>query len=248
VPAIEWKFNRNSLGKSEMIVMDILANNNWERPVYFASLGHTGTLGLEDFVQLEGFAYRLVPIKSRSIGRFEAGRIESNILYENLMNKFRWGAMNDPEVYLDDFHVRTMSIVRLRNRFIQLADELISRRDTARAIAVLDRCLELTPDEKIPYDHTIIQIANAYYKCNQIDKANGLVIQLRDKCSENLAYYLDQQQHFIASINDQVMYNFQIIQNLMMMTNTFNQPEISASLDSLSASRYEVYTRKSSAP
>jgi hypothetical protein len=247
VPAIEWKFNRNSLGKSEMIVLDILANNNWERPVYFASLGHTGTLGLEDFVQLEGFAYRLVPIKSRSIGRFEAGRIDSDILYENLMHKFRWGAMNDPDVYLDDFHVRTMSIVRLRNRFIQLADELIIRRDTAKAIAVLDRCLELTPDEKIPYDHTIIQIANAYYKCNQIDKANNLVIQLRDKCSENLAYYLDQKQHFIASINDQVMYNFQIIQNLMMMTNTFNQPELSASLDSLSTSQYEVYTRKSSA-
>jgi len=246
VPAIEWKFSRNSLGKSELIVMDILANNNWERPVYFASLGQTGTLGLEDFVQLEGFAYRLVPIKSRSIGRFEAGRIESNLLYENLMHKFRWGAMNDPKVYLDDFHVRTMSIVRLRNRFIQLADELISRRDTAKAIEVLDRCLELTPDEKIPYDHTIIQIANAYYKCSQIDKANDLVIKLKDKCNGNLAYYLDQKQHFIASINDQVMYNFQILQNLMMMTNTFNQTGISASLDSVSTKQYEVFTRKTS--
>ena len=65
------------MGKSELIVLDILANNNWERPIYFASLGHEGTLGLEDYMQLEGFAYRLVPIKSQSSNRYEAGRIES---------------------------------------------------------------------------------------------------------------------------------------------------------------------------
>ena len=69
--------------------------------------------------------------------------LKADLLYENLMNKFRWGGMNDPKVYLDDFHVRTISIVRLRTRFIQLADELINRDDTARAIQVLDRCMEL---------------------------------------------------------------------------------------------------------
>ena len=102
-------------------------NNNWERPVYFASLGHEGTLGLENYMQLEGFAYRLVPIQSQSIGRYEAGRIETELLYDNLMNKFRWGGMNDPNVYLDDFHVRTISVIRLRTRFIQLANALINK-------------------------------------------------------------------------------------------------------------------------
>ena len=175
VPAIEWKFNRNSMGKSELIVLDILANNNWKRPVYFASLGHEGTLGLEDYMQLEGFAYRLVPIQTQSIGRYEAGRIERNCCMNNLMNKFRWGGMNDPNVYLDDFHVRTTSIVRLRTRFIQLANELINEGDTARAIQVLDRCMEFTPDEKIPFDYNIIQVASAYYQCEPFDKGNALV-------------------------------------------------------------------------
>ena len=134
LPAIEWKFNRNNLGKSELAVLDILANNHWKRPVYFASLGHEGTLGLEDYMQLEGFAYRLVPIKSPASNRYEAGRIEPDLLYENLMNKFRYGGMNDPNVYLDDFHVRTISIIRLRTRFIQLAAELIHPGDTARGL------------------------------------------------------------------------------------------------------------------
>jgi hypothetical protein len=244
VPAIEWRLTRNSLGKSELIVLDILANNNWERPVYYASIGHEGTLGLEDFMQLEGFAYRLVPIKSESIGRFEAGRVESNLLYENLMNRFRWDGINDPDVYLDDFHVRTTSIVRIRNRFIQLAEELISQHDTSKAVKVLDRCLDLTPNDKIPFDHTLIQIANTYYRCNQIEKANILVLKLGDLCNEKISYYLDQKQGFISSINDQIVYNFQILQNLIVICNNFNQTELSTKLDSLSTDQYKIYSTK----
>jgi hypothetical protein len=244
VPAIDWKFSRNSMGKSEIAVLDILANNNWKRPVYFASLGHEGTLGLEDYMQLEGFAYRLVPIFTHSLGRYEAGRVQTDLLYDNLMNKYNYGHMNDPKVYLDDFHVRTIAIVRLRNRFIQLAAELIQRGDTARANRVLDRCLELTPDNKIPYDHSIIQIANAYYQCNQIDKANALVKILTDKCNARLTYFLDQKSNFMNNINDQIVYNFQILQNMMVTTKSFNQTVLSASLDSITNKQYAIYSLK----
>jgi hypothetical protein len=242
VPAIEWRISRNSLGKSELIVLDILANNNWKRPVYYASLGHEGTLGLEDYMQLEGLAYRLVPIKSKSIGRFEAGRVDVDLLYNNLMNKFRYDGINDPDVYLDDFHIKTLSIVRLRSRFVQLAEALINEGDTARAIQVLDRCIVLTPNEKIPYDHVIIQVANAYYKCNQFDKANRLVTKLGELCNEKLGWYLDQSSAYIVSINEQIIYNFQVLQNLIMISNNFNQRELSSKLDSISNKQYEIYS------
>jgi len=141
--------------------------------------------------------------------------------------------MEDPNVYLDDFHVRTVSIVRLRTRFIQLAQELIQKGDTARANRVLDRCIELTPDSKIPYDHTIIQIASAYYQCNQFDKANALIKNLGEKCNNKLTYYLDQKESFLSSVNDQVIYNFQILQNLQMSTRNYNQTQLSNALDSI---------------
>jgi hypothetical protein len=242
VPAIEWRYSRNTMSKSALIVMDILANNNWNRPVYFASIGHEGTLGLEDYMQLEGFAYRLVPIRTKSAGRYEAGRIESDILYENLMNKFRWGDMNNPEVYLDDFHIRTLSIVRLRTRFIQLAEELISKGDTTRAIEVLDRCIELTPHEQVPFDHTIIQIANAYYKCNQFGKGNALVNKLGELSDEKISYYLDQKKEFINSIQDEILYNFQVLQNLVIISKNSNQTEISNRLDSLTNAQYALFS------
>jgi hypothetical protein len=244
VLAVEWRYGRNSMSKSALVVLDILAYNNWERPIYFASLGHEGTLGLEDYMQLEGFAYRLVPIKTQSVGRYEAGRIESDILYDNLMNKFLYRGMNDPKVYLDDFHVRTTSVMRIRSRYIQLADDLISKGDTSRAAKVLDRCIELTPNEKIPYDHTIIQIASAYYKCNKFEKGNELVNRLGEICSGKLSYYLDQKEGFIASINDEVLYNFQVLQNLVMISKNFNQTEISNRLDSITTQQYAVFSAK----
>jgi hypothetical protein len=244
VPALEWTYNRNNMGKSAMIVMDILANNNWERPIYFASLGHEGTLGLEDYMQLDGFAYRLVPIRSESLGRYEASRVESNLLYENLMNKFRWGGMNDPDVYLDDFHVRTTSVVRLRTRFIQLATALINKSDTTRALEVLDRCLEITPNEKVPFDYNIIQIAGAYYKCKKLDKGNELVEKMGFICDEKLNYYLDQKPEFIAAINDEILYNLQVLQNMINLSKTYYQEETSAKLELIAEKHYTDYNSK----
>jgi hypothetical protein len=248
VPALEWTYGRNSMSKSALIVLDILANNNWVRPIYFASLGHEGTLGLEDYMQLEGFAYRLVPIKSQSIGRYEAGRIASDILYDNLMNKFRWDGLNDPKVYLDDFHVKTTSIIRIRTRFSQLAEELLTQGDTVKAIQVLDRCIELTPNERIPFDHTLIQIANAYYKGKQLQKANDLVNRLGDIYIEKLDYYLDQKEGFISSINDDIIYAFQILQNLVMISRNFDQEEISNRLDSITNQKYTVFSASVTSP
>ncbi len=242
-PFIEWTYNRGSMGKNGLIVMDILAHNNWERPVYFASLGHEGTLGLEDYMQLEGFAYRLVPIKSQSIGRYEAGRLEVDRLYDNLMNKYRWGRMNEPDVYLDDFHVRTASVIRLRSRFVQLAEALIEQGETTRALQVLDRVVEITPHEKIPYDHTIIQIANGYYRCKEIEKGNELVNKLAVISDEKLTYYLDQNPRFIASINNEILYQFQIMQNLMNICTSYNQKDISDNINEISTKHYATYTR-----
>ncbi|HLO59331.1 MAG TPA: DUF2723 domain-containing protein [Bacteroidales bacterium] len=246
VPSVEWTYSRGTMGKSSLIVMDILANNNWERPIYFASLGHEGTLGLENYMQLEGFAYRLVPIYTPAINRYEAGRVESNILYKNLMEKFSYGRMNEPDVYLDDFHVRTISVIRLRTRFLQLANALINKRDTARAVQVLDRCMELTPHIKVPFDYNIIQVASAYYKCGQNEKANQLVEKLAALSIEKLDYYLDQELKFIAAANDEVLYNFQILQNLINVTKTYKLDALAKKYEASADSLYNIYTSKTS--
>lgn len=201
-------------------------------------------LGLEEYMQLEGFAYRLVPIRSTITNRYEAGRFETEIMYDNLMNNFRYGNMNDPDVYLDDFTVRTMSIIRLRLRFIQLADELVKQGDTVRAELLIDRCLELTPNDKIPYDYTLIQMADIYYNCDLKEKAEQLVNELGRIVKENLAYFLDQNRRFIMTINDDVIYNFQVLQNLVAIARNYGSGDIATSLEADYELYYEDYAGK----
>ena len=91
------------------MVLDFLAQNNWERPVYFVTGYHNDAFGLEEYFQLEGNAFRLVPIKSHNNSWLDYGRIDTDILYDNLINKFSWGNAKDEDVYLDYYHIRTIT-------------------------------------------------------------------------------------------------------------------------------------------
>ena len=93
-----------------MMILDLLSNNNWDRPIYFVSVGTGNSTNLTDYFQLEGFAYRFVPIKTKF--NYKAiGRIDTDILYDKYMNKFKWGGLGEPNVYIDENNIRTTKIV-----------------------------------------------------------------------------------------------------------------------------------------
>ena len=166
-PDPKWSLLPGSLPyvKAYIIMMDILANNNWERPIYYASTtGPEAYLGLEEYFQLEGMAYRLVPIKSPKRSYYDAGRINSGILYNNLMNVFNdhsridrvnnpdapakeaypyaWGGFNDPRVYHSEDNVRLTSLIRKMHQ--RLAEQLIAEHKIDSAEKVLDHCNEVS--------------------------------------------------------------------------------------------------------
>ena len=173
VDRLEWNLGKSGvtpLAKAYIIMMDILANNNWERPIYYASTtGSEAYLGLEEYFQLEGFAYRLVPIKTPRGN--ETGRINSEILYNNLMNVFNdhsredflnhpnapkheaypyaWGGFNDSRVYHNEDNTRLVSMMRrLYNR---LGNQLLAEGDVERAEKAFDHGNTLLPDEVFPF-------------------------------------------------------------------------------------------------
>ncbi|QQS52568.1 MAG: DUF2723 domain-containing protein [Bacteroidota bacterium] len=212
------------LTKSDMIALDMIAHNNWERPIYFVATGHSGTLGLDDYLQLEGFAYRLVPIKTTQ--RYDEGRIDTDILYDNFMNKFKWGRMNEPDVYMDHFHLRTLNVIRMRIRFTRLANSLIEEGDFDRAGKVLDRIVELTPHENIPYDYFVLGIAEAYYRINQAEKGNAILSKMLDIGESHLDYYLSMNRKNKNLIQQEISMHFQIINQIGQLARAFKQPEL----------------------
>ena len=224
--AIEWEIKENYLVKNQMIVLDILANNNWERPVYFVSGGTDDALGLEDYFQLEGFAYRLVPIKTEG-DDFEYGSINTEVMYENFMNKFVWGRMNEPDVHLCHYNIRTLRILRLRNKFARLANALTEEGDPERAIRVLDRCMDLMPVDRVPYEFMVLSVVEAYYLAGATEKANEILEGYFEFVADDLNYYFSFPRRLARQLDIEKRTSIQLMNEMVQLSRVYDQQELS---------------------
>jgi len=189
VDEVKWNLKGNGLYKNKLMVLDILANFNWERPIYFAiTVGRDNFMGLEKYFQLEGLAYRLVPyIANASDG--QTGEINTEIMYENLMNKFQWGGLNNSDLYFDETNTRM--VMNYRNNYARLAENLFSKGDTSRAVQVIDKCLSEFPREVVNLTYFTIPIIDLYYKAGEIQKGDALYAIMIDDYLTEYKYLAD---------------------------------------------------------
>ncbi|MCQ2975489.1 MAG: DUF2723 domain-containing protein [Bacteroidales bacterium] len=181
---------KSYLLKNDIAVLDIIAANDWKRPIYFAASGGTDDyLGLDKFFRLEGLAYRLMPYETKSLQAGDMGEINGDIMYENVMNKFKWGNMQDPSVTIEENNRRQINIIDVRGTFARLADQLIAENKTEKAINVLNRCLEILPSSQVAYDQTMLPVVEALYKAGMTDKAVQISEQMADEYSKILAHF-----------------------------------------------------------
>lgn len=231
VDEITWKIKKNYVLKNDLTILDILAANDWERPIYFASTtGLDSYIGLENYFRAEGMAYRLVPIKKSGRGDGNPGYVNTDILYKRLMEDFHWGGMDKNSIYMDETNRRmTMS---LRITFSRLADALIAENDMERAKEVLDRAMEVMPEENVPFDVFVLYIAENYYEVGEVEKANELVLRLADIYEKELIYYMSLDDEFLVrGINEDKRQAAAILNRLVMITNQlFPQKELGPEL------------------
>ena len=227
------RINESYLTKSNLAALDLLRNNNWKRPVYYVGTNQTDELGLSDYLQLDGLAYRLIPIKTPKTSNFEKGRIDTEILFDNLMNKFQYRNLNNEHVYYDTFHRRTLSIIRLRFRFIRLANKLIEEGDTARAELVLDKIMEILPEKTLPYGMFMPGIAETYYKLLEFEKGNAIEEKMIDISRRHLEYYSTFNKRQLKRINAEVTYHMRILANSMQLAREYNQDDLATKAENL---------------
>lgn len=199
VPYIDIKLKGNSILKSQLIVLDILAHNNWDRPVYFITGYHNDALGLEEYFQLEGLAYRFVPIKSVNKSWLEYGRIDTDILYENMMKKFLWRGANSKGVDIDYNHKRTLLVVKARLNYARLAKALAGEGKNEKAIEVLNYCMAALPLDKVPYDPYVADLIEGYFTAGATDKAVEMTNAFCDYYYKRLDYFLKQKPFIVNS-------------------------------------------------
>jgi len=243
VPYIDITLKGNSIMKSQLIVLDILAHNDWERPIYFVTGYHNDAMGLESYFQLEGLAYRLVPIKSENRSWLEYGRVDADILYENMMNKFVWGGAKEKGVTIDYNHRRTLMVVKARYDYARLAKALAAEGKNEKAMKVLDYCMEVLPVEKLSYDMFIPDMVEAYFAAGAKEKAVDLTSKFSSYYFEKLDYYFRQKADILASADVEVQTAFQYVSKVAGACKMNGKPEISDTLNSKLEKYYSDYLK-----
>jgi hypothetical protein len=186
LPEIKWKIKGNGFYKNQLMVLDMLAYNNWERPIYFAiTVGSDNFMGLEKYFQLEGLSYRLVPYVAVSPDG-QTGEVNVDRMYDNLMNKFSWGGLNNPDVYLDETNTRM--IMNFRNNYARLAESLFVLDRKEDAIAVLDKCVREMPNTTAPFNVYAFPLVNTYYRLGEKEKGNKILAQMIETFLDEFNY------------------------------------------------------------
>jgi hypothetical protein len=187
VSPLIWKYSEENAFKGDLAIMDLLATNNWERPVYFSTTVPSDQYkGLEKYFVQEGMAYRIVPVNTEGGSKGDYGIIDQDVMYHNMMNEFKWGNAADPDVYLDENNRRMFS--NFRRLFGNLGKSLIASGDTIRALEAVKRGMEIVPSSKMPEDFFCIGMVEVLYRAGKIAEADLLTGKIVNYSREYLEY------------------------------------------------------------
>jgi tetratricopeptide (TPR) repeat protein len=198
-------------------------------------------MGLEEYFQLEGLAYRLVPIKSENKSWVDYGRVDTDILYENMMKKFVWGGANDEKVNVDYNHKRTLMVVRARLSYARLARALSNEGKKEKATEVLDYCMNALPLDKIPYDPYVPDIIEAYFASGNTDKGVEMANSLFSHYIEQLDYYLKQSSYIISSAEYEIQGAIQYSSRVANICMAFGKQDIGLEVNKKLEEYYSKY-------
>ncbi len=197
---------KNYITKNEIAVLamiDGISRTGWKRPIYFATtVGREMYLGLDKYFRLCGLAYQIVPLAN---GGTSTPDIDKS--YDNLMNKFIWGNIQDTTIYLDENNRRMCRTQRMM--FCTLIEQLLNIGDTERALKATEFCDKTIPSANVPYDYTSLTLAQSYILCGKLDEGKRILADVLHSTHEYLTWAFAQKDSHIysltSSIHDKVL-------------------------------------------
>ena len=230
-PVMRWELesDRNYLTKNHLMILDLLATNKWERPLYYAiTVSSDNYLNLDNYFQMEGLAYRIVPFAEQG-DMFSRGSINTDIMFDNMVNKFRWGGVENPDLYLDENVTRMLG--NFRSSFARLALQLIAENKPDSARKALEKCLEVIPDKVVPFNVFNVLLAEAYFQLGDTVKANQIVNGIKTNVYEDLNYFTSLGRKYTNYLMYEKRIAFYTLDELRRMGTTYNQPELKTEME-----------------
>ncbi|WP_282115821.1 glycosyltransferase family 117 protein [Cellulophaga baltica] len=189
VDYIDIELPKSALPKNRLLMLDIIANNDWKRPIYFSggSFDDGEYIWMKDYLQLDGLVYKLVPIKTEFDKRsYEMGRIDSELMYD-IVKKWEWGNSGSSDIY-HDTQTRIQGL-SFRGNIARLVETLLNENKIEKAKEMIDIAVTNMPVDYYEYYAFVEPFVDGYYKVGETEKARKLYTQLKTKYQEHLEYY-----------------------------------------------------------
>ncbi len=229
---IYFTINKSTLDKGELMLLDLLSNFDWKRPLCFTHHFTLAPFGLREYLQYDGFAYRLVPIRTPHLSSIDVGRIDTDDLYQKLVNEFRYGNVKDPRVDADYFVQYNFSSNQTRTAFGRLAKKLAVEGDTVRAREVLARCVEEIPFNQIRHNYVLtVPVIEGYYAAGQPDKANAVLEDWQRILEEYVVYFNQFTGEKRMAVASALKENMQYLGELYRLAANNGQPAVAARIE-----------------
>ncbi|MDB5001126.1 MAG: multidrug transporter [Mucilaginibacter sp.] len=230
--AMQWTYTSNYVTKENLAILDILAHNNWKRPICFTTtIGNSNLIGLQPYLYKEGFTYRLIPFKPDTANQDQLSKTNSLIMYNNVMNKFKYGNYKTAK-YLD--HESTnMFYPVLLTTFLDLARSLEREGHPDLALKVLHKCDDVLPDLN-PYIDVAgrkLFMAQIAYRLGDPKLGNKLVNAIDSFLTDQLNYNYYQLQNGGGNINVRdVQIGLQVLNGITEFSKAGHQDALSNKL------------------
>ena len=218
--SIVMKVDAEAVRRSGMKIPEALGDSI---PDYMAiTVGSENHLGMDNHFVQEGLAYRFTPFETDKLN----SKIDSEKMYDNLMNKFKFGGIDKPGIYIDE-NVMRMCYTH-RRIFTQLVGQLIKEGKKDKALAALDYAEKMIPSSNVPYDwaNGAFQMAEAYYQLGQTEKANKIIDELANKSLEYMVWYLSLTDYQLSIASENFMYNAGLLDAEVRLMEKYKSEEL----------------------
>jgi hypothetical protein len=218
VPRMQWSMKKSYLEKKDLMALDLIATNNWQRPIYFNNTSRQG-IGLEfrDYLVQEGNAFRLLPVNNQNS---DIDIVNTEIMYDNLMHNFFYRELDNPKVYYnEDYRKFTLN---QRASFNTLTAALINEGNDERAREVTLKNLELMPDVSLPYDYTSSTTVEYLLVVGEKERAIEMAKILGKRADEKVGYYIKNDNN----ISFELQQNLVILRDLAQTMGRYGELEL----------------------
>lgn len=226
VPFIDLDIKGRAMYKNRLMMLDVIANNNWKRPVYFTggSFGDDDYLWMKDYLQLDGLVYKLVPVKTKNSPEspLDMGQIDSEKMY-NIINKWEWGNGERTDIYHDP-ETRKNSI-SYRTNMARLMQQLIYEEKNQEAEKIIELALTKMPMDYYGYYTMVEPFASGYYQIGKKEKARELLDRLVNKYKQSLTYYSGIQSSIQNGIASDIITDIERLRSLLYVMKDNNDTE-----------------------